>query len=431
MSKLLACVWMLSLLRVLYSTVPIINAGTDGSMNFPSSMPSEHVKYAQEQYDKMLKERQKTGGNSAKKGGQKRPTDMPATQQKIAAEWEKVPTAHRKQIEDEFRSLPTNEQQKLHEHFMQQEELAEAQAHNQQQSPPPPPKGISPKDLGLKRLSDTHSVPLTQQMKIVGGTYYFGSQLVVADKLSPPVRKDGADPRKLAKVKDFLMDADCVTNEQFQEFCDHTSYKTEAELYGWSFVLDSLASEDVIEQVDGETGYGRVKTAQHWMAVPNASWAHPYGIDSDISRILNYPVVHVSWTDATEYCNWANGRRLPTEKEWEYAARSGRVNQSYPWGDTLIPKAMNVWDGDFPKTNNLADGYHGVAPVKSFMPNDYGLYNMLGNVWEWVLGGKSEARILRGGSFIDSVNGNSLTNNIPTQSLTCSLAQGNSTISSW
>jgi formylglycine-generating enzyme required for sulfatase activity len=146
----------------------------------------------------------------------------------------------------------------------------------------------------------------------------------------------------------------------------------------WSFVLDSQASEEVIEEVDGEMGYGRVKDAKHWMAVAGASWKHPYGADSNIDEAMDLPVVHVSYLDATEYCAWAHDRRLPTEKEWEYAARGGRINQTYPWGDAWLPRRMNIWEGDFPKENTVADGYHGLAPVKSYTPNDFGLYNMLG-----------------------------------------------------
>jgi sulfatase modifying factor 1 len=167
-------------------------------------------------------------------------------------------------------------------------------------------------------------------------------------------------------------------------------------------VLDSQASEDTREEVDSERGYGRVKDAPHWMAVLGASWAHPYGPDSDIHTIRNHPVVQVSLKDGIEYCHWAGGRRIPTDKEWEYAARGGLVNNTYPWGKELLPNRMNIWDGEFPKENSLIDGFHATNPVKHYPPNGYGLYNMLGNVWEWVSGGTEDKSILRGGSFVDS-----------------------------
>lgn len=148
------------------------------------------------------------------------------------------------------------------------------------------------------------------------------------------------------------------------------------------------------------------RNAKHWMAVVDASWKRPYGHDSDADDYLNYPVIHVSYNDAVEYCAWT-GRRLPTEKEWEYAARGGRINETYPWGNNYEPNRMNIWDHDkFPeKPKQLLDGYLGIAPVRTYEPNDYGLYNMLGNVWEWVKGGDDKQRIQRGGSFIDSFDG--------------------------
>jgi formylglycine-generating enzyme required for sulfatase activity len=162
-----------------------------------------------------------------------------------------------------------------------------------------------------------------------------------------------------------------------------TEYVTEAELFGWSFVLDSLASSAVVAEVDGKTGYGRVKTAKHWMAVKGANWYSPFGIDS--SSEIMFPVVHVSYKDAQEYCSWA-GKRLPSEHEWELAARGGRHNQSYPWGDKYKARRMNIWEGKFPEENLLSDGFHGVAPVLTYPPQTpLGLHNMLGNVWEWTL----------------------------------------------
>lgn len=176
----------------------------------------------------------------------------------------------------------------------------------------------------------------------------------IADgKIVPTAAKDGAAPRKKTSVKyshptayfyflfyvlcpcrAFKMDIDCVTNEQFAEFIESTHYRTEAQLYRWSFVIESQVSEDVKKEVDGPEGMGRVKNSQHWMAVVGAHWHKPYGLDSDVEDYLNYPVIHTSFNDAVEYCTWA-GRRLPTEKEWEYAARGGLVNQTYPWGKLI------------------------------------------------------------------------------------------------
>jgi formylglycine-generating enzyme required for sulfatase activity len=302
-----------------------------------------------------------------------------------------------------------------YEKFMNQRQKdkkakADEELRKQQENMTPPPKGISPMELGLKRDTSL-SVDLTEQVKLTGGKYFFGTQMGIGNKLLPVTKgglKDGAEPRKLVNVKPFLIDIDCVTNKQFKAFVDATDYKTEAELYTWSFVLDSQVSDVIKAEVDGEKGFGRVKDAPHWMAVAQASWDHPYGLDSDVTTLLQLPVVHVSFKDASEYCAWA-GLRLPDEREWEFAARGGRVNQSYPWGNDFRAENMNIWGGDsFPIENDLLDGHHGPAPVgaaSSYPSNDFGLYNVLGNVWEWVRGGKPAARILRGGSFVDSRDG--------------------------
>lgn len=249
----------------------------------------------------------------------------------------------------------------------------------------------------------------TSLANITGGTFWFGTQLTIASKIIPNEAKDGADSLKKKTIKSFLMDTHCVTNAQFAGFVSATKYITEAETFKWSFVLEHLASEKVIKQVDSKKGYGRVKDSTHWMAVPHAYWAKPYGEDSpDVlsAELKDLPVVHVSYTDAEKYCEWA-GQRLPTEVEWEYAARGGRSKQNYPWGDQYLPHRMNIWEGAFPKENTLEDGYLGVAPAKSYRPNAYGLYNMVGNVWEWVQapGSTPAKRVLRGGSFIDSLDG--------------------------
>lgn len=243
---------------------------------------------------------------------------------------------------------------------------------------------------------------------IPSGTFWFGTQLTIGDKLIPNEARDGASARVKKSVRPFSIEKYAVSNAQFAEFVAATGYITEAETFTWSFVLEHLASKKVIKQVDSKKGYGRVKDATHWMAVPGADWAKPYGKDSpDMLSEQNrdLPVVHVSYTDAERYCAWL-GRRLPTEEEWEYAARGGRSKQNYPWGDQYQPGRMNIWEGKFPTADTtLRDGYLGPAPVGAYQPNGYGLYNTVGNVWEWVAGGTAEQRVLRGGSFIDSVDG--------------------------
>eukprot|EP01035_Chromulina_nebulosa_P037924 gene37924-51213_t len=215
----------------------------------------------------------------------------------------------------------------------------------------------------LETLKDTPEkiVPPTLQVVIPPGKYWFGTQMGFGTKenngkIVPLERKDGADIRKKVVItKPFTIDIHTVTRRQFEFFVEATGYVTEAEQYGWSFVLESLATKEVADMVDGKipgkTAYGRVKNALHWLGVEGADWRHPYGDsrtdteDADVSL----PVVHVSYRDAATYCAWL-GLELPTEKRWEYAARGGRVNQSYPWGDEdytdqTFPRLMNIWEG--------------------------------------------------------------------------------------
>ncbi len=212
--------------------------------------------------------------------------------------------------------------------------------------------------------------------------------------------RDGGLAADVAKCKPFAMDKTAVTNTQFRHFIRDTKYKTEAEVFGWSFVLELLASEDTIELVDDkEKGLGRVKDTPWWMGVEGAYWRRPEGPDSSIKDRGDHPAVHVSWNDAAAYCKWA-GRRLPTEKEWEFAARGGldgSAGNVYPWGIDPYGAQCNSWEGEFPRANSEEDGYTGTAPVDEYEPNGYGIYNMCGNVWEWVDGGTKEQRPLRGG----------------------------------
>ncbi|XP_068109218.1 formylglycine-generating enzyme isoform X2 [Hyperolius riggenbachi] len=153
-----------------------------------------------------------------------------------------------------------------------------------------------------------------------------------------------------------------------------------AEKFGDSFVFEGLLSEEVKNGIDQA-----VAAAPWWLPVKEADWRHPEGPDSDISQRMDHPVLHVSWNDAVAFCTWA-GKRLPTEAEWEYACRGGLENRIFPWGNKLEPKGQhfaNLWQGDFPYTNTGEDGYVKTSPVTVFPANGYGLYNMVGNAWEW------------------------------------------------
>ncbi|KAJ1405530.1 C-type lectin protein [Ochromonadaceae sp. CCMP2298] len=250
------------------------------------------------------------------------------------------------------------------------------------------------------------STELSEMVALTGGRFWFGSQLGIGDKILAHVARDGAEKRRQVRLEAFMIDQTAVSVAQFEAFVEDTGHVTDAERYRWSFVLEGLASESVRGQVDGPGGYGRVKDAEHWMAVPGAYWAAPHG-DSDSAdrdEYLALPVTQVSLRDAEQFCAWA-GRRLPSEEEWEYAARGGRNKQPYPWGEEFKPNQMNIWEGQFPSQNLLLDGFYGPAPVREYSPNAYGLYNMLGNVWEWVSSTGAEKAVMRGGSFVDSVDG--------------------------
>ncbi|GEM05328.1 hypothetical protein HMI01_23160 [Halolactibacillus miurensis] len=257
----------------------------------------------------------------------------------------------------------------------------------------------------LNNLKSHQSTPLQtkspknldKMIEIKGGEFIMGTD--DADGF----KEDNEGPKRLVKVESFLIDKTVVTNQDFKEFVDDTGYVTESEQFGWSFVFNQL-----ITKFDSCT-MTEVPGLPWWLAVKKATWFQPEGPDSTITNRLDHPVVHVSWNDAVAYAAWA-GKRLPTEKEWEYAARGGLEQNKYPWGNELTPNGehyCNIWQGEFPKKNSLADGYLGTAPAKSFPPNGYGLYNMSGNVWEWcrdrfdALSNKIErGYVTRGGSFL-------------------------------
>ncbi|KAE8298681.1 Sulfatase-modifying factor 1 [Larimichthys crocea] len=208
---------------------------------------------------------------------------------------------------------------------------------------------------------------------ISGGEFLMGTD-------NPGIPADGEGPQRLVHVDSFYMDIQEVTNQQFESFVSASGYITEAEKFGDSFVFEGLLSESVKNQITQA-----VAAAPWWLPVKGANWRHPHGPDSDIKDRLDHPVLHVSWADAVAYCSWLH-KRLPTEAEWEYACRGGLKDRLYPWGNKLNPKGQhyaNLWQGDFPNHNTGEDGYVKTSPVMSFPANGYGLYDMVGNAWEW------------------------------------------------
>ena len=204
-------------------------------------------------------------------------------------------------------------------------------------------------------------------------------------------------PKHGVKVNGFYMDATEVTNAQFSEFVKATGYITTAEKdINWEEIKsqvppntpkppDSVLKAASLIFVPTKSEVNLNDYSQWWAWTRGANWKHPNGPNTDIIGKDNFPVTHVSWDDAMAYSKWA-GKRLPTEAEWEYAARGGLVNNSYSWGktfDEMGASKCNFWQGNFPYLNLNKDGFMGAAPVKSFAPNGYGLYDVAGNVWEW------------------------------------------------
>jgi formylglycine-generating enzyme len=205
-----------------------------------------------------------------------------------------------------------------------------------------------------------------------GGTFRMGDESVWA------YPGDGESPPHDVELEPFRIDVVTVTNDLFAEFVRSTGWVTDAERYGWSFVFGWFLPEDFPET-------RAVAHAPWWRQVYGADWAHPEGPQSGITDRADHPVVHVSWNDARAFCTWS-GTRLPTEAEWEFAARGGRAGAAFPWGDDLEPGGehrMNVFQGTFPNENTGADGFLGTAPVDAYPPNGFGLHNVTGNVWEW------------------------------------------------
>lgn len=254
-------------------------------------------------------------------------------------------------------------------------------------APDPLPQPIElPKSEGMIRLP--------------GGSFSMGSPR----GNEPLANRSDSQPLHLVRLPPFWIDARPVTNRQFEQFVASSDYETEAEQRGASLVFDRKLST--------------------WREVVGANWRHPEGPDSSLVGKEHFPVVHVSWQDAVTYAAWAN-KRLPTEAEFEYAARGGLADCQYPWGRELQfdqRYLANGWQGHFPDEDQGSDGYQGPSPVGKFPPNRFGLYDMAGNVWNWCYDWyaadyyaasladrprgpqEGEHRVRRGGSWLSAEN---------------------------
>jgi sulfatase modifying factor 1 len=272
------------------------------------------------------------------------------------------------------------------------------------------PKKIRiPSVVSADRIS-ARSGSTDKMVRLDGGLFLMGTDT----KEGFP--EDGEGPVRQIHLDPFFMDVYPVSNEDFGRFVRATEYKTEAERFGWSFVFVGDLPTDAVENMVQAV----VQAARWWCRVYGADWQHPEGPGSSVDNRKNHPVVHLSWNDASAYAAWA-GQRLPTEAEWEYAARGGLEQKLYPWGNELTPGGQhlcNIWQGNFPGINTAEDGFAGVAPVDAFPQNGFGLYSITGNTWEWcadwfhssfhALGprvnptgpGEGTAKAIRGGSYL-------------------------------
>lgn len=246
-------------------------------------------------------------------------------------------------------------------------------------------------DTGIAADSPTENKgDLSGMVLIKGGRFWMGGDSIWG--------RPDEFPKHRIEVSSFYIDVHEVTNRQFKAFVDATGYVTTAEKKpDWEELKKQVPPGTPKPADDLLVAASLVFTPPNhpvsldnpyvwWKWVAGADWKHPEGPDSSLEGKDDFPVVQVSWEDAAAYCRWA-GKRLPTEAEWEFAARGGQSTAIYPWGSELINKGKkkaNAWDGNFPNKNTALDGYVGAAPACQFAPNPYGLYDMAGNVWEWV-----------------------------------------------
>lgn len=249
----------------------------------------------------------------------------------------------------------------------------------------------------------------SDMVSLPGGTFLMGTDYAHG------FPQDGEGPVRPVTLSPFAIDRFPVTNEKFATFVDATGYRTEAEIFGWSFVFWSHIAAERFEKLVEDT----VAAAPWWCKVPGSFWRQPEGAGSDVRERGRHPVVHVSWNDAQVYARWAS-KSLPTEAQWEYASRGGLEQQLYSWGSDLTPGGehrCNIWQGQFPREDTGEDGYAGSCPVDSFPANGFGIYSVTGNVWEWCADwfhtsftaasaqdpegpADGQSKVMKGGSFL-------------------------------
>ncbi len=271
------------------------------------------------------------------------------------------------------------------------------------------------------------TLSLAGMRRIAGGVFAMGSDRFYPEEA--PVRR--------RRVGGFWIDETPVTNTQFAAFVAATGYVTTAEIAPDPALYPGLAADQaragsaVFHKTKGPVDL--TDPLQWWRFTIGADWRHPLGADSTLDDLANHPVVHVAYADAQAYARWA-GKSLPTEAEWEFAARGGLDGADYAWGSELAPGGAmlaNTWQGLFPFANQMLDGWERTSPVRAFPPNGYGLYDMIGNVWEWTsdaydppshpskrrrtkhngdccaaghTGAASERKVLKGGSHLCAEN---------------------------